>query len=137
MREFFTLIGVLLPLFILGGFGWSHRMEADPVAVYVLAAGACLLFGALALLAQEFAFRTRNSMAGTLGSIIIRTLGPIAFGLFVKKNLPDFVEHRFFSAFVGCYLLTLAVETILSVRLVNRWEKLLNNESELPGNDSA
>ena len=132
MPEFFTLIGVLLPLFVLGGYGWSRGMEADPIAVYVLAAGACLSFGALALLAQEIAFRTRNSMAGTLGSIVIRTLGPIAFGLFVKMNLPDFVEHRFFSAFLGCYLLTLAVETILSVRLVNRWEKLHDKSVDSP-----
>ncbi len=131
MREFFTLIGVLLPLFVLGGIGWTYQMGGETLVVYSLAAGACLLFGALALLAQEMAFRTRNSMAGTLASIVIRTFGPIAFGLFVKKNLPNFIEHRFFSIFVGCYLLTLAVETILSVRLVNRWEKSHEKEGEL------
>ncbi len=134
MREFFTLIGVLVPLFVLGGFGWSYWIGVEAVAVYAFAAGVCLLFGALALLVQEIAFRADNSLSGTLGSIVIRTLGPIAVGIFVKKNLPDFVEHRFFWAFVGCFLLTLALETILSVRLVNRWESLHRNGNELPDN---
>ena len=137
MREFLTLIGLLLPLFLLGGIGWFYWMEPEHVVVYVVAAGVCLIFGASALLVQEMAFRFNSSLTGTLGSIVVRTLGPIAFGLFVKKNLPDFVEHRFFLAFVGCYLLTLAMETILSVRLVNRWEKLLNNGAESLGNDST
>lgn len=133
MRELLVLIGLLLPLFLVGGVGWFYWVEPEHVVVYAVASGVCLVFGALALLVQELAFRINSSLTGTLGSILVRTLGPIAFGLFVKKNLPDFVEHRFFLAFVGCYLLTLAVETILSVRLVNRWEKLQEKNAVSPG----
>lgn len=133
MREFFALIGLLLPLFIAGGFGWSHWNGVEAVPAYAWAAGVCLFFGALAILVQEIAFRMENSFAGTLGSIVARTFGPIMIGVFVKQNLPNLVEHRFFRAFVACFLLTLAVETILSVRLVNRWEKLHSKGNDKSG----
>ena len=124
MRELFTLLALLVPLFFIGGIGWSQWMGAEMLPAYALATGVCLFFGAVALLAQEFGFRSENSQAGTLGSMGIRTLGPLAVGVIVDQNAPNLVEHRFFPVFVTCFLLTLTVETILSVRLVNRWEKL-------------
>ena len=110
MREFFTLIGILLPLFLFGGFGWAYSVGEQAVPAYGVAAGVCFFFGSLAIFVQEIAFRFDNSLSGSLGSILIRTLGPIAVGLYVKKNLPELVEHRFFLAFIGCFLLTLTVE---------------------------
>ncbi|MBL4883316.1 MAG: hypothetical protein JKY95_02110 [Planctomycetaceae bacterium] len=133
MREFFIFLVVIVPLFLLGGVGWTQWMGAENAFAYALAAGICVFFGALALLVQEIAFRTDNSMAGSLGSILIRTLGPIAVGVFVKQNSPNLVEHRFFLAFVACFLLTLTLETILSVLLVNRWEKLRNKGNDTLG----
>ena len=133
MREFFTLIAALAPLFTLGGYGWYQWLGVEAVPAYALAAGVCLAFGALALLVQEIAFQTDNSLAGSFGSIGVRTFGPIAIGLFIKRNAPNLVEHRFFLAFVACFLLTLAAETILSVRLVNRWESLRKEGREVSG----
>jgi len=131
MREFFILIGSLLLLFVPGGFAWSAWMGAENVVAYAWAAGICLFFGGLALLTQELGFRMGNSFAGSLGSIIARTFGPLAVGLFVDRWAANLVEHRFFLAFVGCFLLTLTAETILSVRLVNRWESSCSQSKEL------
>ncbi|WP_339745285.1 hypothetical protein [uncultured Rubinisphaera sp.] len=120
MREALTLTFWLT--FLLGCVGvvWWQVYGGAAVGYFALAAGVCAGFGVTALLVQELCFRIGADFAGSLGSILIRTLGPLLTVAVMSKFLH---EPQIFPAFVCCYLLTLLSETILSVRLVNRWEK--------------
>ena len=100
----------------------ARWIGADCILLIVAALGDPLL-RELALLAQELMFRRQSEFAGSLGSILLRTLGPMLSAVILTAWRPDLVRHQIFPAFVGCYLLTLAAETILSVCLIQRWER--------------
>ncbi len=132
MREACILSAVLVPVFGLAGVVWWQVFGAQSLPAFLLPAGICLLFGVLALLVQEQAIRRESDLAGSLGAILLRTLGPMLFAVVLPHWNPGLVEQRIFPAFVGCYLLTLAVETVLSVWLVNRLGKA-ETQSQITG----
>ncbi|MCA8982707.1 MAG: hypothetical protein R3C12_10110 [Planctomycetaceae bacterium] len=123
MREIGLLVLVLAPCFGIAGLVWDANQGRESLPAFVWAASICLAFGVLALLAQELMFRRQSEFAGSLGSILLRTLGPMLSAVILTAWRPDLVRHQIFPAFVGCYLLTLAAETILSVCLIQRWER--------------
>lgn len=123
MREALTFLICMVPGLLLAGLIWSGFFGSAALGPFYLAATICVVFGFLALVAQERACRQGNPFAGSLQSILLRTLGPLAGAVLVGLYLPRLHEHRIFQAFVCAYLLTLIVETILSVRLVRRWDR--------------
>ncbi|TWT63054.1 hypothetical protein [Rubinisphaera italica] len=120
MREALTLTIWLVLLLGCVGVAWRQAFGEAATGPYALAAGVCIGFGVTALLVQESCFRMGADFVGSLGSILIRTMGPLLTVAVISKFLH---EPQIFPAFVCCYLLTLLSETILSVRLVNRWDK--------------
>ncbi len=131
MREALTLTIWLVLLLGCVGVAWRQAYGEASVGPFALAAGVCIGFGVTALLVQEFCFRSGYDFVGSLSSILIRTMGPMGAAVVISKFLHD---HQIFPAFVCCYLLTLLSETILSVRLVNRWDK---RRAERSSADSA
>ncbi len=123
MREALTFLICMVPGLLLVGLLWKGVFGDEALGPFYLAAAICVLFGFLALVAQERACRQGNPFAGSLQSILLRTLGPLAGAVLVGMYFPQLHEHRIFQAFVCAYLLTLIVETILSVRLVRRWDR--------------
>jgi len=122
MREAMILVGILGPVFWISSLLWNQQYGDPAMLPFAVAAGSCVFFGALALVTQEMAFRRGANSAGNLGSIALRTLGPLFSAILVSFLAPEWAEHQVFLAFVCCYLLTLFVETILSACLILRWE---------------
>lgn len=122
MREVGLIVVILGPVFGFAGWIWERQYGAASLPAFAWAAGVCFSCGIIALLVQELAFRVGSPFTGTIGSIAARTLGPMAFAIAIPARQPELVSHGIFPAFVGCYLLTLTVETILSVCLIQRWE---------------
>ncbi|MCA8988879.1 MAG: hypothetical protein KDA78_14615 [Planctomycetaceae bacterium] len=122
MREAIQLVLILIPVQCLAGTIWLHFTPEGTAVTYVIASVCCGLFGFLALWLQERGHRRDAGVSTALGSILVRTLGPIASAILIGKGFPQLEEHRIFHAFVSSYLLTLLLETILSVRLVERWD---------------
>jgi len=122
MREVGLIVAILGPVFGIAGWIWGRLYGEASQPAFWWAAGVCLSCGMAALLVQELGFRAGSEFTGTLGSIAARTLGPIAFAIAIPAGQPELISHGIFPAFVGCYLLTLTVETILSVCLIQRWE---------------
>ncbi len=123
MREAVWLMLILSPG--LGGVSllWKQVHGGESLPAFTWAAGICVLYGMLALVAQEICFRRDSQFTGSLVSILLRTLGPLLSAVILTAWRPDLVEQQIFPAFVVCYLLTLFVETILSVCLIHRWEQ--------------
>ena len=126
MREAIALMFWLVLLLGCVGVAWLEAFGEAAVEPFALAAGVCIGFGVTALLVQELCFQMGADFLGSLSSILIRTLGPLLTVAVFSKFLH---EPQIFPAFVCCYLLTLLSETILSVRLVNRWDKRRSERS--------
>jgi len=93
--------------------GWGDA------AVAGAAAGVCWLSSVLALLVTIRGAKRQQAMAGALGGIIVRTGGPLA-ALAVGSQVPLLAGRGFGGQIVVFFLVTLAAETVLVVRLANR-----------------
>ena len=123
MRETGIFLGVMPLVLASVGWWWVSSYGVETGIAWGLAAGVCLLCGGLALGVQELAMRNGHEFGAGLSSIAIRTVGPWLMAAIMPVIWPELRERRIFPAFVVCYLLTLTVETILSVCLIQRWER--------------
>lgn len=127
MREAVWLMLILSP--VLGGISllWKQVHGEESLLAFAWAAGICVAYGILALVGQEIYFRRDSQFTGSLVSILLRTLGPLLSAVILTAWQPGLIEQQIFPAFVVCYLLTLFVETVLSVCLIQRWERRLSS----------
>ena len=114
------LVLITIPGYLVIGWSLVSWQRLDEIFPLIVSAAICLLFATLALIVQDSRLKSGRGIDGTMLSILLRTFCPMLIGLtmpFLFWHLP---ERQIFEAFVGCYLLTLFVETLLSVRLIKR-----------------
>jgi hypothetical protein len=110
------LSGILLLAWVVVA-GILIRTEGwRPARTALLAAGVCWLFGVLALLSTALLIRVGQPLAGLLSGILFRTGGPLA-ALAVGSSIPELASAGFPGQVVVFFLVTLAAETVLAVRV--------------------
>jgi hypothetical protein len=98
--------------FVVPSRGW------EGAAVAGVAAGVCWMSSVLALLVTVGCAKGKQAMAGALGGIIFRTGGPLA-AMAVGSQIPFLSRQGFGGQVVVFFLVALAAETVLVVRLAN------------------
>ena len=113
----FTLL--CLPLAVwLGG---------DSVSALLAASGVCLTPGLAALAITHHFAGTGNPLAGTLLAMGCRILPPLVVCLWLALNRSANQGEVFAGFLIVAYMITLAVETFLSVRSIGSQQKLPHN----------
>ena len=129
-RPAFCVWRVLLPRLIIlfgvigvaGAVAWRHNEKlygsagADPVIFSIVVCG---VSAGSALAVVAFTANSAQAFNGILGSILLRTLGPLFGGLIWKVARPDWSPDNFFGVHVPMFLVSLTVETILVVDIVS------------------
>lgn len=104
----------VFPLFAWVGY---HRHGEVGVVAAALAGSIGWLAGASALVCIHLTSRS-NPIAGVFGSMLFRMGLPLVIGLVLQNTVPALAEVGIFGTVLLYYLVTLAVETTLSVRMV-------------------
>lgn len=96
-----------------------HRgLGAEAISAAVIAGGICFLAAAVALVATHFGNRFQAPVQGLLVSMIFRMGLPLV-ALIALPNLGGpFAASGVSSTILGVYLVALAVETVLALRMV-------------------
>lgn len=84
----------------------------------MLAGLVCFVPASLALLVTGMAAGTPNSLNGTLFGVLLRTCLPFLLVILLTNASRPLVEVGLFGMVLTNYLVVLAVETVLAVRLV-------------------
>jgi len=111
------LTAALLAVYPLFGWWGYHRHGALGLVAAGFAASVCWVAGASALACVRLTTDT-NPVAGVLGSMVFRMGLPLASGLVLQQTHEPLASVNIFGTVLLYYLITLAVETILSVRMV-------------------
>lgn len=118
-RGVLLVTGVLLVVFpVVAGYGyWTHG-QAGVVAA-AIAAGVCWLGGVAGLFAS-LPFQGLQAVNGVLLGMLVRMTVPLAAaaGLFLRGG--ELVRAGLVEMLVVNYLIALALDTVLSVRMVRR-----------------
>ena len=125
-------VGVLVLWIVLGSFGWLYGLYKQPVSQvgFYLTASVCGIAATLAYVLVWFTRGTCYSMEGMLGSVLFRTLIPLVAAPCVAVLLPDSNKGDIFENFVVFYLLTLFMETLLSVHLTKKFDERVASSTE-------
>ena len=112
------LAAVLAPL--VGGLAWIAYGRSGQIGLLaaIAAGGVCFASASLALTTMFVCQRIRSPMAGILGSIAFRMGLPLAAGLAIERLSQPLSEAGCFEMILGLYLVTLVVETMLSLNFV-------------------
>lgn len=109
--------GVLLLAFpLFAGIGWS-QFGANGIWSALVAMSVCLVAGELALVVSCWAGVGTQGVNGVLGGMLIRMGMPLAVAFLLYKQQGPLAEAGILYMILGYYLLSLVVETLLSVRL--------------------
>ena len=106
---------LVLPLF--AWYGHSHHGMLG-VQAAVVAGSICWAGGMLALLAVVVVRGTQKVLHGALAGMFFRAGLPLAAGVVLTSQGGDLAEAGVFGMILGFYLVTLVVETLLSLRFV-------------------
>jgi hypothetical protein len=113
-----VLAAVVTAAFVAIAWISSTRHGSQGVVAAAVAAGVCLASG-IAALAATAAFRnTPSQLTGVFLAMLLRTGVPLAAAITLTNASPMLARAGLFGTMVVFYLLTLAVETVLSVRLL-------------------
>ncbi len=107
---------------IAGYFMQQKQGEAGVIAT-ICAAAICSVSGVGALVLTGYGTSQKDGLSYTLGSILIRTGIPLGLAVVISDTQPYLKEAGIFGIIVVLYLLTLALETLLSVRLLKKQTK--------------
>jgi len=111
------VLAILLTFPAFAWFGFA-RHGADGLVAAAVAGGVCL-FGALAALVVSGLLRgPRSGVHGMLLSVLFRTGVPLMAGIFFAQRGGRLAEAGVLGMILVYYLVTLAVETVLAVRLL-------------------
>ena len=100
------------------GFWMFHRAGTAGIVASLVGAVVCWLFATIALVVTHRFRGANNAVTGLLVAMLARTGGPLVCALLLTNNSRSLAEGGIFQAILLFYLLTLAVETYLSVRLL-------------------
>lgn len=95
------------------------RNGKDGVIAACVAAGVCWVAALAALVVAKITTDLQARLAGVFASMILRTGVPMIAAITLTSTSPTLARGGVFGATVVFYLLTLMLETVLSVRLVN------------------
>ena len=107
-------LAVAFPLFALYG---HHRHGSWGVVAAMVAATICWVSCSLALACVAL-FQRTQPVAGILGSMLFRMGIPLILGVALQHNHEQLAAAGIFGTVLLYYLLSLVVETLLSVRLI-------------------
>lgn len=111
------LTAILAAAFPLFAFYGHVQHGAWGVRAAGVAASLCW-FGCSMALMCTVVFHRVNPVVGVLGAMFFRLGVPLVLGLVLQHNHPDLAQAGVFGTILVYYLLSLVVETILSVRLI-------------------
>lgn len=94
---------------VYGGMAWWSAGTAALV---------CGICATLALLISGLVRNPRSSVVAVLGGVLIRMGAPLAIGTYVTSHGGALADAGFFGMIFAFYLITLVVETLLSLSLV-------------------
>jgi hypothetical protein len=100
--------------------GWlvSGKSDAATIAAAAVAVGVCWAAGSLALICVHCGNRYAAPVQGVLGGMLFRMGLPLAIGFVLHRRGGPLADAGVFYMILGVYLVALAVETLLSLRLV-------------------
>jgi hypothetical protein len=107
-------LAAAFPLF--GWFGYHRHGEWGLIAAAV-AASVCWFGCTMALFCAAFLQRTQP-VAGLLGGMLFRLGVPLVLGLVLQHNHEPLAQAGIFGTILLYYLLSLVVETVLSIRML-------------------
>ena len=99
-------------------FGWT-RHGGWGIVTAAVAGGICLISGVIAL-GVTFRGYQNGGITGILCGTLVRTGVPLVAGLLLANWGGPLAEAGIFGMIMGFYLLTLAAETLLALRLAPR-----------------
>lgn len=109
-------LAILLWAVAVSAFAYE-RFGVDGLWASLVAGAVCLVAGLLALVATAV-FRGPNAALWSLAFGLAFRMGlPLGCGLYLSRSQPVLAEAGVFGLIVTYYLLTLVVETLLSLRL--------------------
>jgi hypothetical protein len=112
------LTGVVIVAFpVFGWFGYT-RSGIDGLLAAAVAAVVCWLGAFIALVITGVLRGTPQAVSGILAATLFRMGVPLAAGLLLSSFGGPLAKAGVFGMVVGYYLLTLVVETLLSLRLI-------------------
>ena len=112
-----ALAGLSLPLS--GSMAHARSGWTGVVAVAV-AATVCCLAAIIALFLTERTRGSLNAISGLLGSVLLRTMVPLAIGFAISRVNRELFEAGVFGWFVVYYLGCLATETLIVTRVLGQ-----------------
>ena len=112
-----ALAALSLPLS--GSMAHSQSGWAGVMAVGI-AATVCCLAAIIALFLTERTRGSLNAVSGLLGSILLRTMVPLAIGFAISRINRELFEAGVFGWFVVYYLGCLATETLVVTRVLGQ-----------------
>jgi hypothetical protein len=117
-----TVCGLLALVMILAFAGiaaWNYSRHGVPgIWTALLSVVTCWLAATSALVVAALFTNTPQALQGQLGSIILRTVVPLVFAIFLEQQVPFLAQTGLFATMVPAYLVALATETLLSVWLI-------------------
>ncbi len=111
-----VVVALVLPVVALA---LRARNGSDGVLAACIAAGICWVASITALVVAKITTDTQLRLAGVFASMALRTGIPLIAAILLTSTSPTLTRGGVFGATVVFYLLTLMLETVLSVRLVN------------------
>lgn len=117
------LVAVLVVGAVIAGYFMQQKQGEAGLIATICATAICVVSGVGALVLTGYGTSQKDGLSYTLGSILIRTGIPLGSAVVVTDTQPYLKEAGFFGIIVVLYLLTLALETLLSVRLVKKQTK--------------
>ncbi len=114
-----TLVAAVILLVLLPVSVWSVDQFGQPgLWSSTVAAIVCFVSAVAAIIVARALTATPNAVAGVLLSILIRTGGPLLAAVLLPRFFPILEQGRFFAVLLPLYMVTLFVETLVSVSLV-------------------
>ncbi len=104
-----------------------EREGLSGIVASAIAASVCWAAAVGALLVTRQFTNTTDAVSGVLGATLIRTGVPMAAAVLISSNSPTLAAAGVFGKFVIFFLVALAVETCLSVSLVNAAKARMNS----------
>ncbi len=109
-------------------WNWNEKQYGEAgAALALLSMSSCGLCAASALILVGVTAGTPQAFNGVMGSILLRTLGPLGVGAAWQLTHPDWPVSNLIAVHVSLFLVSLTVETILVVDIV----------SNSPGSDTS
>jgi hypothetical protein len=114
-----AVLAVLIgPVALLIAAFCNRRLSTDTVVVAAVGGGICWLAASLALAATFLGNRYRVPVQGMLAGMLFRLGLPLAAVILLPKLSDSLTAKGITTTILGAYLVALAMETVLAVRMI-------------------